>query len=497
MSKPTLLSTVVRANPERSSEEEDEQDEELSSISSDADPDIDEELAYPNEPVPTDTGDTDAFDQNANLQEAEGARKKRKREPQDDDLEDRYMAKLAKSETKGLTQTQEEHQKRQKNSIDNESSDELVSAEDMEEVARVMASPPPRHETLSSDQPDLEKAARTVFLANVSTEAITAKGARKKLLSHLASHLEALSTTTQPHKVESLRFRSTAFASALPKRAAFTKKELMDATTKATNAYAVYSTKEAAQEAARKLNGTVVLGRHLRVDQVAHPSKTDHKRCVFVGNLGFVDDESSMQANMADQGEKKKSKQKEPSDVEEGLWRQFSKVGKVESVRVVRDAKTRVGKGFAYVQFTDENAVEAALLFNEQKFPPMLPRKLRVVRAKAPRRNTSIRGGLPSKTHANGVYVPKISSQQHTMQGRANKLLGKAGAAQMKSKSGTGYNRPTPGEGIKPPESFVFEGHRATNRQRPKLKTKKGKGGKPQTRSSKRGAAWKSSGGKK
>ena len=48
---------------------------------------------------------------------------------------------------------------------------------------------------------------------------------------------------------------------------------------------------------------------------------------------------------------KKKKRNKVPSDIEEGLWRTFSKVGKVENVRVVRDPKTRVGKGFAYVQF--------------------------------------------------------------------------------------------------------------------------------------------------
>jgi nucleolar protein 12 len=121
----------------------------------------------------------------------------------------------------------------------------------------------------------------------------------------------------------------------------------MEATTKSTNAYVVYSTAFAAREAAKKLNGTMVLDRHLRVDGVAHPAKTDHRRCVFVGNLGFVDDESMMDQG----GENERKRSKIPSDVEEGLWRQFSKAGTVESVRVVRDEKTRVGKGFAYVQF--------------------------------------------------------------------------------------------------------------------------------------------------
>ncbi|KAF2099319.1 RNA-binding domain-containing protein, partial [Rhizodiscina lignyota] len=282
--------------------------------------------------------------------------------------------------------------------------------EDSDDLAE--ASSPPQHETLTGEASDLEKAARTVFLGNVSSTAITSKSARKKLLAHLSSHLSSLETHTPPHKLESLRFRSTAFASAIPKRAAFAKQELMDATTKSTNAYAVYSTKEGAREAAKHLNGTVILDRYLRVDEVAHPAKVDHRRCVFVGNLGF-----------------------EPSDVEEGLWREFGKAGIVESVRVVRDAKTRVGKGFAYVQFTDENAVEAALLFNDKKFPPMLPRKLRVVRAKGMKRNqkNSSRQSNYSRAPQSGVYRPKITSEQQSLQGRAGRLLGKAGAAKLGS----------------------------------------------------------------
>ena len=49
---------------------------------------------------------------------------------------------------------------------------------------------------------------------------------------------------------------------------------------------------------------------------------------------------------------------------------------------------------------------------------------------------------------------------------------------------------------INTPESFVFEGYRAKGGQKPALGKGK-KGGKPKTRSSKRGAAFKASGGKK
>jgi nucleolar protein 12 len=84
------------------------------------------------------------------------------------------------------------------------------------------------------------------------------------------------------------------------------------------------------------------------------------------------------------------------------------------------------------------------------------------------------------------------------MQGRANKLLGRAGAAQarhgQKSLSGLGRPGSTP---LRAPEAFVFEGHRASSKQGTSgLKlggSGRKKGGKPKTRSSKRGAAWKAS----
>jgi nucleolar protein 12 len=294
--------------------------------------------------------------------------RKRKRKNDEEDLEGKYMEKLAREEEKEEEERQAERRlKRQKilatESQENDASDiedpeasEQESedgSDDGEKPARAMPSDVPLHESLmpNRDATELEKATRTVFLANVSTLAISSKTAKKTLLAHMGSFISDLPAPLEgkpTHKVESIRFRSTAYAgSALPKKAAFAKKELMAATTKSTNAYVVYSTAYAAREAVKKLNGSMVLDRHLRVDGVAHPAKTDHRRCVFVGNLGFVDDES-----MLDQaGENERKRSKIPSDIEEGLWRQFSKAGTVESVRVVRDEKTRVGKGFAYVQF--------------------------------------------------------------------------------------------------------------------------------------------------
>jgi nucleolar protein 12 len=153
----------------------------------------------------------------------------------------------------------------------------------------------------------------------------------------------------------------------------------------------------------------------------------------------------------------------------------------------VRDPKTRVGKGFAYVQFTDENAVEAALLFNDKKFPPLLPRKIRVVRAKSMKRNASKR--LSGRGKA-------LDHDSKSMAGRAGKLLGHAGAANFKA---GGDKRPS-STTFKPPEAFVFEGHRASSGQGTTGMKLGGSGrrkDKSRSHSNKRTAAWKAAGGKK
>lgn len=282
---------------------------------------------------------------------------RRKRKRTEDDLEAVYLDRIAREEDK---EEQRRLEKRQKHRSDAASQPTTQLDEDADASARTNTQIDdvseddeaiPQHESVTNaENPDIEQASRTVFLGNVSNSAITSKSDKKTLMAHLSSFLPGLPTSKHPHRVESFRFRSTAYATSVPKKAAFAKQEVMDATAKSTNAYVVYSTKAASREAARQLNGTVVLDRHLRVDEVAHPAKIDHHRCVFVGNLNFVDDETHMKEAEAKAGEK--TGKARNGDVEEGLWRQFGKAGTVESVRVVRDPKTRVSKGFAYVQFT-------------------------------------------------------------------------------------------------------------------------------------------------
>ncbi|KAJ5782828.1 Nucleolar protein 12 [Penicillium paradoxum] len=439
--------------------------------------------------------ESDSESAEEDAQPTEPQNRKRKRGNAGEDVEETYMRRIAKEEEKDEEKRKSEQAKRQKQtekegSEDDEGEDsdkESASADSDEEES----APAPVHESVAgtAKTDELEKSNRTVFLGNVSSEAIKSKTAKKTLLKHLASFCSTLPESSGPHKIESLRFRSVAFASGggIPKRASFAKRELLDETTPSTNAYAVYTTLQAARKAPAALNGTMVLDRHLRVDSLAHPSEIDHKRCVFVGNLSFIDSETPEE----DEKTGKKKKARAPADIEEGLWRIFNAHtgGKdkkaikknVEFVRVIRDSTTRVGKGFAYVQFYDGNGVEEALPLNGKNFPPMLPRKLRVTRARkvAKKRESS----------APDAKRSRVDEAQKTMQGRANRLLGRAGAAKAKADA----NSTIAGN------SMVFEGHRATEGSSSiKMKQKsRGSKAKRESRSSKRAAAYKAAYGRK
>ncbi|OXV08405.1 hypothetical protein Egran_03831 [Elaphomyces granulatus] len=424
--------------------------------------------------------------------------RKRKRVIADDNLEEAYLQRLAKDELKAEKQRIGKGKKQKVTESECESdrpgSEDNVSDQNDH-------SPRLLHETITKDSEtvELDKSSRTVFIGNVSNRAIKSKSARKTLLSHLASFLSSLPQTHGPHQVESIRFRSTAYSAKLgiPRRAAFAKKELMDSTTLSTNAYVVYSTAHAARRAPEALNGTLVLDRHLRVDCIAHPGPIDHKRCIFVGNLDFVDRETIL--DVEDGSTKQRKRQATvPADIEEGLWRTFnthtgqserksSGRGSVESVRVVRDPATRVGKGFAYVQFYDPNCVEEALLLDGKKFPPLLPRKLRVTRARGVYKKRSPAPG-------SGANAQGLGGGRQTLHGRAQKLLGKAGATKLKSSD----HRDKSSNGL------VFEGYRATQtadgRSVPRFKVKpksRGAKGKPKTRSTRRAAAFRAGGSKR
>lgn len=157
----------------------------------------------------------------------------------------------------------------------------------------------------------------------------------------------------------------------------------------------------------------------------------------------------------------------------------------------------------------NEIAVEKALAYNEKSFPPLLPRVLRVTRAKKMTKS-SLTKPQPRKkadeTMASKVnYVPKMDSAKQSLSGRAGKLLGRAGAAYLKGRQSVGAPfLKGAGNATRTPEQIVFEGYRASSKQGqgvknrgPKKKQQQQQPGKPGTRSSRQGSAFKAKGGRK
>lgn len=160
----------------------------------------------------------------------------------------------------------------------------------------------------------------------------------------------------------------------------------------------------------------------------------------------------------------------------------------------------------------------------------MLPRLLRVVRAKSIQNqktnhklqnhqpHTKKKPRFPSNpataVRNDANYTPKLSSEVASLLGRANKLLGLAGAAQLRSledrNPASSINNGRKKEqkatkGGKEKSGAIFEGQRASNSSSVRKEVGKHrpggvlgrKKGKPQGRSTTRAAAFKASGGKR
>lgn len=313
--------------------------------------------------------------------EQELPKKKRKQRDEDEDLEEKYFDRLLK-------------RPKEESGADTKSS-ELDTAENAVDESRA-AKKKAQEAAKSIDlkEKELEKVSRTVFVGNVTSKVITDKKVLRKFKKLFS----------QFGKVESIRLRSISFADKVPRKVAFVKKTL-DETRATANAYVVFAEKPASLKCVPELNATVFEDFHLRVDHLAHPSKTDNKRTIFIGNLSF-------------------------EESEETLWRYFNEVSNndVEAVRIVRDPKTNFGKGFAFVQFKDTLSVNKALLENGKPIREgEKERKLRVTRASA-----KAKPSILSPNHVENVRKTKaksnsqLSEKQKTKLGRAAAVLGKA-----------------------------------------------------------------------
>jgi len=217
---------------------------------------------------------------------------------------------------------------------------------------------------------DPEKEARTVFVGNLPVSC--KKQELKKIFGEYG-------------KIEAVRFRCAARPDLkTTKKVAVIKGKFHEERSNIA-AYVRFTEKEMAVKATA-FNGSVLEGQTIRVDLAAASRSHDNKRAVFLGNLDFKVQEDEVRAL-------------------------FAKCGEVESVRLVRDASTGIGKGFGYVNFVAIESVELALRMANQEVGG---RKVRVTRA--------VRKAKPGKVMASNKSMKvKKAKQLRMSKGESNR----------------------------------------------------------------------------
>ncbi|KAM9382894.1 RNA-binding protein 34 [Phaethornis superciliosus] len=165
-------------------------------------------------------------------------------------------------------------------------------------------------------------------------------------------------------QIQSIRFRSLVPAEDIVSKKVAAIKRQMHPNAKFVNAYVVFKQECDAVKALNENGTEITSGFHIRVDIASENSSHDNKRSVFLGNLSY--------------------------DISDDAVREhFCVCGEVVAVRVVRDRKTGLGKGFGYVLFENTDAVHLALKLNESL---LMGRKIRVKRCgekwKAPQQSS-------------------------------------------------------------------------------------------------------------
>lgn len=182
----------------------------------------------------------------------------------------------------------------------------------------------------------------------------------QKLIRWIETELGVDSSTSQSI-IESTRYRSVAVSDPkLPKRVAI-QKGMLHTDRDSLNAYVVFKEEKYVDQAIEKChNKTIELdGKEwrLRIDRVtsSKEAKTpdDNSFTIFCGNLPFNINEND-------------------------LYQHFDDCGTITSVRVVRDRVSQMGKGIAFIKFSDEQGMRNALANHNLKFRE---RTLRIMKA--------------------------------------------------------------------------------------------------------------------
>uniref|UniRef100_A0A6M2DMJ6 Putative rna-binding protein 34 n=1 Tax=Xenopsylla cheopis TaxID=163159 RepID=A0A6M2DMJ6_XENCH len=187
-----------------------------------------------------------------------------------------------------------------------------------------------------SDEEKQEASSDTKEKSEVAVEDTSKRTIFVGNLPHSTKKLQLKKLFIKYGEIQSVRFRNAPVADPkTSKKVAIIKQEFHPKRTNI-NAFVCFKTEESANKAL-EANGLVIEEHHLRVDLATNEKGLhDNTKAIFVGNLDF-------------------------STEEDHLWSAFKDCGNIESVRIVRDKRTSMGKGFGYVNFSATDAVELAL----------------------------------------------------------------------------------------------------------------------------------------
>ncbi|XP_078397825.1 RNA-binding protein 34 isoform X2 [Cetorhinus maximus] len=153
--------------------------------------------------------------------------------------------------------------------------------------------------------------------------------------------------------IESVRFRSVARAEPNISRKLATIQRKIHPRRNNMNAYVVFEQVNDAVRALTRNGCEIQTGFHIRVDLASRSNFHDQRKSIFLGNLSYEIGEDEVRDH-------------------------FSECGEIESVRIVRDRESGMGKGFGYVLFQSVDAVTLALQLNKSE---LKGRKVRVSRS--------------------------------------------------------------------------------------------------------------------
>jgi len=184
--------------------------------------------------------------------------------------------------------------------------------------------------------------------------------------------------------------------------------------------YVVFESEDSIPQALEKNNTSIGPHHILRVDSVSSEKKVeDPSRSVFVGNLPYKSDETTLRQHFCYQCDL------QPNDI--------------LNVRIVRDKETAQCKGFGYILFRHRDTVSTALQCMQNNRSLYKNKTLRVmvcssntIKKKKPRHDkTFVKGGVVKKSSAVGA-LQKILRHQ----GKEKRMRGKKSSAQNNNNGG-------------------------------------------------------------